>query len=241
MVFDYSFDFGLAILLIIFTFSQSIFGVGLLLWGTPTLLLLGYSYPQALSVLLPISISISLFQTFEYRQKLCVSDMQKFVIFSLPVLLLSFIVALQIEIDFTLFVAFSLLLAGTLRLQYFKIFQEVVARQQDLLLPLIGLVHGVSNLGGPLLVVWATYRQSKKLEQRTLIAFSYTVLATFQLSILWLYGENINIHVVYTTLALFTYFLVKKYIFFKISEFNFESFLTILIFAMSVLLFIRNV
>ena len=50
--------------LIVFIFSiiQSIFGVGLLLFGTPTLLLLGYSYEVTLWTLLPASITISIIQ-----------------------------------------------------------------------------------------------------------------------------------------------------------------------------------
>ena len=41
---------------------QSIFGIGLLVFGTPTLMILGYQYSDILSVLLPISCSISLIQ-----------------------------------------------------------------------------------------------------------------------------------------------------------------------------------
>src|SRR6185312_9833013 len=41
---------------------QSVFGVGLLVFGTPALLLLGYSFPSALFHLLPCSILISSLQ-----------------------------------------------------------------------------------------------------------------------------------------------------------------------------------
>ena len=46
---------------------QSIFGIGVLLFGTPLLLLLlgGYDFVNALTVLLPISLLINLFQIVE--------------------------------------------------------------------------------------------------------------------------------------------------------------------------------
>ena len=49
---------------VIFLFSgvQSIFGVGLLLFGTPTLLLLGYPYADTLWILVPASVTISIVQ-----------------------------------------------------------------------------------------------------------------------------------------------------------------------------------
>jgi uncharacterized membrane protein YfcA len=49
------------ILLIVVSTSviQSVFGVGVLLFGTPLLLLLGYEFVDALGVLLPVSIAIS--------------------------------------------------------------------------------------------------------------------------------------------------------------------------------------
>ena len=48
---------------------QSIFGIGLLLFGTPTFILLGYSYAETLSILLPNSILISLMQTIFTKKK----------------------------------------------------------------------------------------------------------------------------------------------------------------------------
>src|SRR5689334_5010852 len=41
---------------------QSLFGIGLLVFGTPSLLLLGYSFADTLAILLPASITISVLQ-----------------------------------------------------------------------------------------------------------------------------------------------------------------------------------
>ena len=47
------------IILILISIVQSIIGVGVLLFGTPVFLLLGYSFFETLVFLLPISIMIS--------------------------------------------------------------------------------------------------------------------------------------------------------------------------------------
>ena len=58
-------DFLVILLVIIFfTIIQSIFGVGLLVFGTPTLLLLDYTFYETLSFLLPSSIIVSLLQVY---------------------------------------------------------------------------------------------------------------------------------------------------------------------------------
>ena len=50
---------------------QSIFGIGILLFGTPLLLLGGYDFVNALTVLLPISLLINLFQIVQGKALIC--------------------------------------------------------------------------------------------------------------------------------------------------------------------------
>ena len=56
-------------LICIFSIFQSIFGIGILILGTPTFLLLGYSYFETLNILLPFSIAISLLQIITTKKK----------------------------------------------------------------------------------------------------------------------------------------------------------------------------
>ena len=50
------------IIIVILAFIQSIFGVGLLVFGTPILLILNYDFFSILGILLPSSLIISLLQ-----------------------------------------------------------------------------------------------------------------------------------------------------------------------------------
>ena len=56
-------------LLFVFSIFQSIFGIGILLFGTPTFLLLGYDFFNVLNILLPHSIVISFLQMITSKNK----------------------------------------------------------------------------------------------------------------------------------------------------------------------------
>ena len=58
---------------------QSIFGTGVLLFGTPILLILGYNFQYTLIILLPISISINLFQIKDSFRKINVEFYKKLI------------------------------------------------------------------------------------------------------------------------------------------------------------------
>jgi len=50
-------------------FFQSVFGIGILLFGTPIFIILGYDYYVALLIILPFSITISILQIIFSKNK----------------------------------------------------------------------------------------------------------------------------------------------------------------------------
>ena len=72
------------IIILFLIIFQSVFGIGLLVFGTPTLMILGYQYSDILSVLLPISCSISLIQVITAQKHDIKKFTVEFVKFSLP-------------------------------------------------------------------------------------------------------------------------------------------------------------
>ncbi len=62
----------LIVILVVAFFSivQSLFGVGLLVFGTPTFLLLGASYVESVGYLLPSSLLLSALQSHGFRDKI---------------------------------------------------------------------------------------------------------------------------------------------------------------------------
>ena len=100
----------------IFSIVQSIFGVGLLLFGTPTLLIFGYSYDITLWTILPASILISFIQIVGNYNLI---DSKKNVLFyTLPALILGLTIIISYEdvIDMKSIVGVALIFVGILKI-----------------------------------------------------------------------------------------------------------------------------
>ena len=114
----HNFDF---LLICLFIFFQSIFGIGLLIFGTPTFLFLDYSFSETLSFLLPISVSISAYQTFFSKEQIP-NFKKNFFIFSLPCLILFLIFTLYFlkTENIKIFISVVMILISILNLVDFK-------------------------------------------------------------------------------------------------------------------------
>ena len=175
------FEISIIIFLIII---QSIFGVGLLLFGTPSLLILGYDFANTLNILMPVSISISILQFA--RSKV---DDKKFIkeynLFCLPFLIFFLIIALKFKyiLDFKLLVALLLILSSVLILnkRKFSSFRETFFKFKKFVLIFIGSVHGLTNMGGSFLAIFSTLvSQNKKEIARYYICYGYLIMGILQ-------------------------------------------------------------
>ena len=84
------------LILAILIIFQSIFGVGLLLFGTPTFLYFDYSFSETLYLLLPLSFVISLIQFTKSKQKEK-SFINSFNKFTVPSLIASLVIILLFQ------------------------------------------------------------------------------------------------------------------------------------------------
>jgi uncharacterized membrane protein YfcA len=166
---------------------QSLFGVGVLMFGTPTLLLIGYSFQETLLTLLPASITISALQVWHagtqpaaFTRRLVAWCLAPMVLGLSAVLVFDFRIGLNWLVAgmLAVFVVLRLLPATGVRLGGWSI------RHERTWLCIMGLVHGLSNLGGAVLVTFAASRASRKEDVRALIAFCYLAFAASQLLVL---------------------------------------------------------
>ena len=176
-------------LILVFIVFQSIFGIGLLLFGTPTFLIFGYTFPETLSLLLPISILISLFQFF-FSPKKDFKYINKFNIFCLPSLIISIYLILNIykEFDFKLFISIIITLITLVSFlnNKFKFKNE----HTSFYLIIIGIIHGISNLGGTLLsILSVSLNRNDKVLSRFFISYGYLSMAIIQYIILYFLDE----------------------------------------------------
>ncbi len=173
---------------------QSVFGVGVLLFGTPILLLLGYDFINALSVLLPISIAINSLQIIKHYQFIDATFYKRVLIYSIPlvVVFLFFVSSSKISI--------GLLVGGFLVLVALKSFFPVIEQKlqqmikyEKTYLAVMGLVHGLTNLGGSLLTAIVHGKGYDKNTTRVTVAICYASFALFQLITLFLIGSHFEL------------------------------------------------
>jgi hypothetical protein len=176
------------LILVGLTLCQSVFGMGILVFGTPILLLLEYSYQQALWTLLPVSFTVSSIQFVE-TGSLDQDYKKAFLIFSLPALFitLSYYLIWEPNFDIARVIGSVMLLFGILRCVSSKMIMRVksfVRRHKNIAMVTMGAVHGISNMGGSLLSIISTCFFAEKFQLRGAVVFCYWYFGLIQLSLL---------------------------------------------------------
>jgi hypothetical protein len=176
---------------------QSVFGVGLLVFGTPTLLILGLPFADALAYLLPCSIVVSLLQVLSTGGFRMEQFRRRVLVLVIPTVLAGtlFILWAGPHIDMKPVVGAMLVVTATLRLltPVHARVQAFVQRHVSGFLVGLGVVHGLSNLGGGILTFVAGSVYEDKHDVRRHIAFAYGAMATIQIVALF---ASTSVHVV---------------------------------------------
>ncbi len=226
---------------------QSIFGVGVLLFGTPALLLLGYPFDHALIILLPISITINLFQVIKDFRHVDRDFYKKIIIFTIPFVIVFLVLVTKFSINigiiiglFLIFVAlksYSKRIAGIL---------ESMVRYERTYFIVMGIIHGMTNLGGSLLtaIVHGKNYPDKDITRVTCAA-SYGTFALFQ--ILTLIGAAListgsgpevryRENVIYLVTGVVIFFLIDRFVYTNIDNEKYSKIFAVFLFVSGVLL-----
>ena len=240
-------EFALILVVIGFAVVQSVFGVGLLVFGTPTLLLLGLSFEETLAYLLPCSIVISVLQLVGSSGFRIDPMRRQFLIFTAPLVLVgtALILTVGVGIDIRFVVGTMLMVSGAIRLlgPARAVVSRLARRRLPVLLLLLGTIHGLSNLGGGVLTFIVGSVYDAKEDIRRQIAFCYGMMAVTQLVTLassssadvapWLL-------VLLPTLAGATYVSVGNRVFRIASQAGYQISLTALIIVFGVALMVGS-
>ena len=187
--------------LFILVIIQTIIGVGVLVIGTPFLLILEFNIIEVLSILLPISIFTSFinllfFKINKKKLKMKINSETKYLFFF--ICLPSIFIGLYLlhifyeHINFKYLVSFVIILSiliSNIKNQKIEINKSV----KTFYLILIGIAHGLTNSGGSLLSLFMS-SHLKKNNSRYGITFFYFFLAMFQFLIfnsLFSFNQNI--------------------------------------------------
>ena len=238
-------DYYILITILITAIVQSIFGTGVLLFGTPLLLILGYNFQYALIILLPTSILISFFQLKNNLDKIDFQFYKKLFLFSIPPIILFFYLTNLNSIRINIFVGIFLVVVAIKEniLSINKMIKFLI-KYESLYLMIMGMIHGITNLGGALLSAIVFSKNLSKDSKRTTIAICYLTFAIFQLMTLIIIFNNNNflneLNFIYWTLGPVIFFIVEKYIYFRINEKNYINYSNFFLFVMGLILIIKN-
>jgi hypothetical protein len=228
-------------LVVLLSAVQSVFGVGLLVFGTPMLLLLGLPFSQVLMLLLPCSITVSALQVATTGGFKLDPMRRRFLVITVPAVGIATLAALTwgSPSHIRLVVGAMLIVSALLRVGGARRgFDAGVQRHQGPLLLLLGLVHGASNLGGGLLatLVGASYQESVMVRRQ--IAFCYGAMASIQILVLLSSGDRAvsAMSLVLPLLAAATYFSVGQRVFRRAGHFGYQFALSVMIFGVGMLL-----
>ena len=232
-------SFSVPLIVLLCALIQSLAGVGLLLFGTPTLLLLGMGFGETLAVLLPCSATVTLCQ-LPARLPRNRQAMARIARFTLPMILLGLLFALWgLNTRWMpIVVGVALLGLGILRLSSRATawLHRIVADYQNTYLAVMGLVHGLSNMGGGLLVVYASTLSHDKEEIRRTIALGYLAFALTQLAMLALHQPQLfRVGFLYLPAISLAAYLVGNRLFLRLSKMQFSRLVTCLILTYGVI------
>lgn len=173
---------------------QSLFGVGVLLFGTPILLLLGYDFINALVILLPISIAINLLQIIRHHSHIDTEFYGNILVYTIPFVVLCLFLLAKSNINIGIVVGvFLLFVALKSYSKDIEKFLESMVEFEKIYLAVMGVVHGLTNLGGSLLTAIVHGKEYEKDVTRVTIAACYATFAAFQILTLMFTAEPIDV------------------------------------------------
>lgn len=223
---------------------QSVFGVGVLLFGTPLLLLLGYDFINALSVLLPISIAINCLQIIKHYHFIDRGFYKKVLIYSIPLVIgfLFFVSTAKVNI--------GLLVGGFLVLVALKsFFPEIEQRIQEMVkfektyLAVMGIIHGLTNLGGSLLTAIVHAKGYDKNTTRVTVAICYATFAVFQLVTLVFIGSQFELsysdNMSFLQLGVIVFLLTEELLYSEIDNKKYSQLFAVFLLLSGILLIIK--
>lgn len=228
------------------SFIQSIFGIGVLLFGTPLLLLQGYDFIHAVIVLLPISVSINLFQIAKDHRSVDWDFYKKILVYTIPFVVIFLFVVTTLKINIGMIVGILLLFvaAKDYSLKVNKIIKFLV-RYEKVYFIIMGVIHGLTNLGGSLLTVVVHSKEYEKRITRVTVAASYATFATFQILTLLISGYSVDIRFsgigIYLIVSMTIFIITEKIVYMDINNENYRKFFAVFLFISGVLLCVKSI
>ena len=240
------------IFLILLVSLQSIVGVGILVLGTPIMLILEHNMIEILSTLLPLSILTSLvnltyFKIKKKKMKIKVdSEIKKYLILiCAPCIIIGLLILKEFENHLNLnhVVSFVIIVSLLIVYKFRNILLKWKKKSKIISLALIGIIHGLTNSGGTMLSIIVTALNKHQINQsRYNITFSYLFLALFQYIVfISIFEQKIFVYdFVDLLIMIFSGFIVGNFIIRIINEKIFKILINISALISATILIIKS-
>ena len=239
-------DIILTITIILISIVQSIFGVGVLLFGTPLLILYNYDFEITLLILLPISIVISFLQIVKNTTYIDFVFFRRFLLYSIPFLMGFLSIGIHSNINFSMIIGFLLIVVSLKNSSdIIKKSLKYLSNYDRISFVVMGIIHGLTNLGGAFLTAMVFNKQLSKKKMRSIIAICYITFAIFQIfTLTLLIGKDQVLHqfnIRFFLIGISTFLIVEKLVFSKMNIEKYEKSFSIFLFISGSSLFIKNI
>ena len=197
---------------------QSIFGMGILVFGTPTFLLLGFSFTETLGLVLPASLLVSISQVISHKgQRPPIS--KSLYVFCIPAISLSLFITMSSELirHVYILVAVALIISVAARTSSHiqSIIKNLISKNLKVFHIIVGIFHGMTNMGGALLAIMAVTIHKDKFNARYMIAVYYMTFVVMQTAVILL-ADGITIFyegLILSPISIMVYFIFGNSIF----------------------------
>jgi len=243
----YELSYPIFLLIIILSVFQSIAGVGILVLGTPFLIIYGFDIVEVMIFLLPLSIfnsAVNLLYLYKKKNISIDINMGKYFFF---ICFPSMLVGLFFLKNYINYINFNLLICiviwFVLIFSYLNKSKNFSERFKKLIIFIAGLLHGVTNSGGSLLsiLIVRSYDQDVNFK-RFQIIFFYLFLATFQfVSIVFIFKQDhLNVVQYYYLFPALIGVIFGNHLAAKINDSQLTNFIKLLAFISSIFLISKS-
>ena len=108
----------------------------------------------------------------------------------------------------------------------------------------MGIVHGLTNLGGSLLALYFNKKYSDKFYIRTNIAVLYLLFAIFQIITLYVYSNKDLVfnsgNLIYIFIGIIVYLISNKFIFYKMDSRKYSNLISYFLLLMGIVICIKS-
>ena len=225
------------------TIIQTVFGVGLLVFGTPILIILGYDFYETLGILIPSSITISTFQLLKKNKSFY--DEGKNIIYAVLGVFVGFTFLISF-IETSLFIylifvctVFASICRSNIKLN--KILTILISNKRKEFHFINGVMHGFTNMGGILLPLYSNLIYVEKKLSTYNTAIFYFFYSIFQILIIFIFHNSTIFYegLKYLPLTILVYFFLGVRTYRIINEKTFKILVVVFFWLLSISLALR--